>query len=692
MSTTVLSQSSPPPSSSSSSPWENSSTTNYTDANTARSAGVADWFAFALVCLVSACFVCVAIYMVRMRHTRWGRPINFQNVPYVIGLMAASIIHMFSVLIANDHFALMNFSCVVWVLWGQYVVGLGMRLVFLTAREFNYVLIYHPRFSQRSPLRRHLVLTLVCVFTISPPVVLAVLASLPEFDLTRQWIDNHVLWRDDVTQWCVMSFPARITVSAWLVLGFLVNLAATVVVSIQQRTKSSDSLTSNDVKQVLAPLRVTVVASILLVCCDLSLTATGSTRFWWGRLLYVFLIIALHVFTIAYLVGVQIWKCYRRDLRYHGQFCVAMTPPTRRLVTFADLRRDANMLDRFMYWCVSEAGRLKINWQYFDKARNVSMNIEPHNAYACWKRLVHRRDGLQMSEAEAPPRRADMAHDIVSEHVGPTCRRPVVVPDWIALNIVHDTEYWRANLFDELEAYLLHVFEQKFWSDYASDTSPDVIDDLNRALNRVQQEAKESDAESVFYMIGDASAGDGESCGDDNYYERSDDSDGHLFGVSLEDGTMLDTYDREVIDGHPSVFTPSTSGIAVIPDAYGRRAKAQVLYNGGELNAGSHFDTLTEVFTAGKKRSSEREKQLAAVAAEFKPYVPVNGPATNLDTFLSGLNQGRPRARDDAGLDSTSDEQDLSDTSSNADSEFSDAPSDTENGDSALREEMFDVN
>lgn len=444
----------------------NTTTTTTTTAPTWRDAAplVVDWCVLACVCLVSLAFVLFSIYIVRVRHTKYGQTVNFCNVPILVATMAASVVHMFATLVANGHFRALDFDCAFWTLWGQFVAGLGLRLVFITVRTVTYAFILSRALKQNTHLRRRVWTTLISSTMLVPPLILALLATIGAH---TPLADDYILWRDE-TGWCVLSWESKLVLVVWILGCFGANLA--LAISIRQH----HSHTTANVREIFKPVRDTLVLGLVIMACELALVLGDFVREWWGRTLFELMIIALHVFTIARAAAVPAWKCFRRDRLYLLHYQNMLCPRTARVVCFDELRSDRHALDTFMWWCVEESAQRA--WLHYDERHATTLLVWPKNAYWCWSSIVRRRE--LDSPTDLATERTTHAVDILKFYVGSGCEWPVVVPPQMALAAFECDDKAAASLFAPLEEYILTAFMIKYWNVYQRTCSIEVVANL----------------------------------------------------------------------------------------------------------------------------------------------------------------------------------------------------------------------
>lgn len=431
---------------------------------------LADWLVLVLVAFVSVVFALFSAYLISVRNSKFGNPVRFCNIPILVATMATSVVHMFSTLVANSHLRVLDFSCVFWTLWGQFVFGLGLRLVFITTRTATYFFILNRATSMRTHMRRHLATALIGVLVIAVPFALALVATLAEH---TPLADDYILWRDS-TGWCVLSWESKLVIVVWILAVFVCNIVAALVV------RQKHTHTTANVRAIFKPVRDTLIIGLVIMVCELALVFGDFVRLWWGRTLFELLVVVLHVFTVARLVGKQAWKCYTRDRLYLREFEAIVMPRTQRIVSFDDLCLDPHALDTFMWWCVRESDdRL---WMHHDERHNENHTVRPKNAYMCWRSCRLRVDATTTNVARPDgalnTHREEKALEIIDKHVGEGCDLPVVVPKWMRYTIVNAPDRARPEIFDDLCAYVVEAFKTRYWNTYQSTLTPDVIANL----------------------------------------------------------------------------------------------------------------------------------------------------------------------------------------------------------------------
>lgn len=403
---------------------------------------VTDWILVALVALVVTAFGALSTYLVVRRRRPSNAVLNFKNVPYLVGTMAAGTLNMISVIMANNHFPsherTIAFSCTFWTVWMQFLFGLTAWIVFMIVRVLIYVFTTT---SFELSLRRQNRYIAGTVVVIALPVALVcVVAQLvPE-----------AAYRDPVTHQCHLSWAVDTSILVWI---FLCGCAFYGVMRVL-RSRSSLNMEEFDDTRAVSP--ILLVAVLVSFTCAL-IALSGATDRWWGRFLYALAIVFLHAFTIVAICGEPLYRALRHDRAYRLRFARLIAPADEPQLAILDIAYNHEELRVFLEWCIRQSGDTK--WTYRQNLLNVDA------AAHCLMRVIERDFPLEGTSSDAVTRRR-AADELLAQYVHVGCEHPVVVPEHLRNEILSESDRSRDDLFVRLRTWLIRAFENRFWERY----------------------------------------------------------------------------------------------------------------------------------------------------------------------------------------------------------------------------------
>src|SRR5579872_6651217 len=232
-----------------------------------------DWVMLALVSAAAAALTVVCWYMLRVRRTTYGQPVNFCNVPMLVCQCGAGVVHMYAALVANGSFPELDFNSAFWTLWMQFVLGCGAWLMFITLRTFTYAFLMSRAMRVPAHSRRHVLTALIGVAVMLPPVITAIVVSSEP------------------------AKPAQLGLAPKLVLvvGLLVG--------------HRHAYTTANVREIFRPVRDVLLLGLAVTGGCAALVFSALVQLAWGRCVYVLLLVVLHVGALARLIAVPLWHC-----------------------------------------------------------------------------------------------------------------------------------------------------------------------------------------------------------------------------------------------------------------------------------------------------------------------------------------------------------------------------------------------
>jgi hypothetical protein len=262
--------------------------------------GVLDYITFVYLWIYVAQFLVIIITLLLLRkHIIIGT----KNVPNIILLCFAGIIHAWSAFVSNEQFesfrAINYYNCSLFIFIGQYLFGLQIWFLCIYYRVITYGFIFETRQGMTEKKKLYW------------KVGLGLLLSLPGLVLCLTGLYMHgSMFYPEIAS-CNLQVFWRVLIVSWIILGILMLIILALIFIPR---------ISNKFFQEGPALKQIILLGFVIMLINGLLSFGEWISFPWGRSLYTFCITILYIFTVYRLCLFRIYKALRKDELYDTTF------------------------------------------------------------------------------------------------------------------------------------------------------------------------------------------------------------------------------------------------------------------------------------------------------------------------------------------------------------------------------------
>jgi hypothetical protein len=293
-----------------------------------------DWVVLGWVVFVSVVLVAITLLLLIYQH--FYTPVRAKNVPSLVVIAVAGLIHTWATLISNEHIdklrSIRHVDCILWSFVFQYLLGINVWFLAIIHRILTCAAIFRKLESiSKSGYRWAMLMGGLC----APMVLICMFV----------WGMNGMTFLDGT---CVTGLVWKAILSGWIIIAQLILVALNAMVNRDVGTRFFNELR--------ALMHVTVVCVIILMVNGFinfaGLISTSAT----GRSIYTFNIALLHLFTLCRLCLHVLVRAILRDRYYADAFCMQVKPDYRyaRVQTMDAVMADPEIWDMFLKFCAMQ--------------------------------------------------------------------------------------------------------------------------------------------------------------------------------------------------------------------------------------------------------------------------------------------------------------------------------------------------
>lgn len=436
-----------------------------------------------IIIVLGALFVCIVIsfnIILGYLSSRW-LPVVTKNVPLVYLMSFASIVHIISVFLNESFFfnvtqKIQGISCVFFYFWLEYFFGLGSFLCVLGLRLLTILFIVVPEMKPNGGENRKFALKLFFVTIFMLPIFNICLL------VTVNKADVYTLPEDYVSEGIFYGYcetPNRYKIPLVLVLICYILL----LVGMAFLCKNA-----HDLQQTPIIIDIVKVSIPLLVLASF-LHFTYTLTYWWGRFVFMLLVMTLHMFSYGRIVFNNLINyLYQNDVQYSKNMELALKNIRKDINTESTnidvptLQRYEKIRESFFEHCISFSdGKL---YDYKNKdlidaihddenigipiTRLIDFYRELNSLNAALNELLKLDPEIQYSIFRPKKIRFDENHSrLIKRFIDIEKTKPIPISDKARNSLVHgfssdDKEDWNVDIINTLLREILSILIIEF--------------------------------------------------------------------------------------------------------------------------------------------------------------------------------------------------------------------------------------
>lgn len=406
-----------------------------------------DWvtFAYALsgvVLLVTA--ACVVL------HRKSYAPLRARNPPLLAAMCFAGILHIISVVVADDHFVRLSrfehANCVMWNFWLPYFLGLLPWYCCMFLRIVVYSSSFSMRLSELGSAR-----VLKYRWAVVPFIAVPLLLLFSWTTLAGGSYFDPEIGR------CQSGLVYKILLLVWIVFWALLLLSLSYFA---RRTIRQDYEGEFETL-----CKIAIVGCVVLAANAIGILMSLQT-YCLGRAAITANVVSLHLFSVLSLAGVRMYRAVARSQAYDNAYARDQQRYAVPLESADELVDMPHIKDDFLNYCTS-GPRIQCENTGVMKEGSDRL-VDPGHMVQCYKKICEWEEKYHsMSEEEIKQRHLHIVQThLWSTSPAPVCAHMDLVS--LAMNTFHKQE----NTFSEIRSWIYTQLDREFGAHYMRKEAP----------------------------------------------------------------------------------------------------------------------------------------------------------------------------------------------------------------------------
>lgn len=392
--------------------------------------GPMDYVTLVSLCLVTVLEIsaCIYIYV----RSRTYAPLRSNLNPLLYAMVACGLINSWGSFVAAkqlDSFEpVRTASCVLWHFWIEYFVGMNGVFVTLMLRALLRAYSFHDRIKLLSIQSKKILRNWLVLIVVAPLFVVCTYATV-----------SGSSYYDPDYKTCATVIYVKGFLMLWV---FIAGLGIFVSGAILENGISGTKLSER------SPIRrCLAVAAFVGISCAI-INTSGLMRYSIGRSLFTLLLLSVHAFLFASLIGYKTYKALANDQAYAFDFVNSKAVHDICFKSLGEIRHTAYIFKDFLAYC-NNARPMK------RKGVDAEATIAPQPFVQCYEQIQRWKDQIRASSNPINNLLADKTEAIINTYVRERADPRVCYDESIYGDILVNKGTFPSDLFDRLENHVL---------------------------------------------------------------------------------------------------------------------------------------------------------------------------------------------------------------------------------------------
>lgn len=411
-----------------------------------------------------------------------------KDIPNLILMVIASIIHIWSTFIVNEHSepfkTLHNKNCILWTYVFQFSLGLGLWIscLFYRIAKFGNLFQYEER-------KKRLIKFL--------GDILACLGIIPILFITMcVWFSDGCYY-DPIKNTCKTTTFWEITTACWL--GCIYWILVVCVITIIRRIENNFLNESRQLTSI-------IILSLIVMCVNCTIVFMGYLDNVWGRNAFTILVCLLDVFAIMSISGKTLLAAIRQDVEFLAKYKSSLIPSLlpEKFKSIEDVLNNEELYFDFIQYCRETAIREQKTLDIIENGKEEYTGEDPLdcnkivNIIACLLAIDQYKTEVLCNKSEQT-----ILYEAILKRLNKNDSYGIGVPHNYITEILRNGNKLTGNVFDNVKKYLLETLGRIFGVRYMEERLPLILrEDKNRVsvLNEMQENGLMSDQEGTALL------------------------------------------------------------------------------------------------------------------------------------------------------------------------------------------------